>query len=155
MSDILKFACKAPNCGRRFTSQEVLNTHLKCRHPELINNKEIKPKIENEIEKKKEKVENIIKKISNTKLIPHEKHHNILQPIEHKISSSILTNKRKSQVIKGNKKMNNSNNNSELPINNAKQNNIINKEKNINNKNNEKIKENKIPNIIEEKKKKI
>ena len=155
MSDILKFACKAPNCGRRFTSQEVLNTHLKCRHPELINNKEIKPKIESEIEKKKENVENIIKKISNTILIPHEKHHNILQPIEHKISSSILTNKRKSQVIKGNKKMNNSNNNSELPINNAKQNNIINKEKNIINKNNEEIEEIKIPNILEEKQKKL
>ena len=155
MSDILKFACKAPNCGRRFTNQEVLNTHLKCRHPELINNKEIKPKIENEIEKKKEKVENIIKKISNTKLNPHEKHHNILQPIEHKISSSMLTNKRKSQVISGNKKMHNSNNNSELPINNVKENNIINKEKNIIKNNKENFEEIKIPNILEEKQKKL
>ena len=155
MSDILKFACKAPNCGRRFTTQEVLNTHLKCRHPELINNKEIKPKIENEIEKKKEKVENIIKKISNTKLNPHEKHHNILQPIEHKISSSILTNKRKSQVINGNKKFHNSNNNSELPINNVKENNIINKEKNIIKNNKENFEEIKIPNILEEKQKKL
>lgn len=155
MSDILKFSCKAPNCGRRFTSQEVLNTHIKCRHPELINNKDIKPKIENEIEKKKENVENIIKKISNTKLNPHEKHHNILQPIEHKISSSMLTNKRKSQVIKGNKKIHNSNNNSELPINNIKENNIINKEKNIIKNNNEELEEIKIPNILEEKQKKL
>lgn len=155
MSDILKFSCKAPNCGRRFTSQEVLNTHIKCRHPELINNKDIKPKIENEIEKKKENVENIIKKISNTKLNPHEKHHNILQPIEHKISSSMLTNKRKSQVINGNKKIHNSNNNSELPINNIKENNIINKEKNIIKNNNEELEEIKIPNILEEKQKKL
>jgi len=155
MCDILKFSCKAPNCGRRFTSQEVLNTHIKCRHPELINNKDIKPKIENEIEKKKENVENIIKKISNTKLNPHEKHHNILQPIEHKISSSMLTNKRKSQVINGNKKIHNSNNNSELPINNIKENNIINKEKNIIKNNNEELEEIKIPNILEEKQKKL
>ena len=160
MSDILKFSCKAPNCGRRFTSKEVLNTHLKCRHPELINNKE--KKIENEIEKKKENVENIIKKISNTKLNPHEKHHNILQPIEHKISSSMLTNKRKSQVINGNKKVHNPNNNSELPINNVKENNIINKGKNKENNwnegiknNNEELEEIKIPNILEEKQKKL
>ena len=156
MSDILKFACKAPNCGRRFTSQEVLNTHIKCRHPELINNNEIKPKIENEIEKQKENVENIIKKISNTKLIPHEKHHHILQPIEHKISSSILTNKRKSQVINENKKIHNSNNNnSELLINNLKEKENNNKEKNIIKNNNEEIEEIKIPNILEEKQKKL
>lgn len=155
MSDILKFACKAPNCGRRFTTQEILNTHLKCRHPELMNNNEIKPKIENEIEKKKEKVENIIKKISKTKLNPHEKHHYLLQPIEHKISSSNLTNKRKSQIIKGNKKMHSSNNNSELPINNQKENNKINKEKNNIKNNNEELEEIKIPNILEEKQKKL
>ena len=47
MSDILKFACKAPNCGRRFTTQEGLNTHFKLRHPDLAKAEASKPKIEN------------------------------------------------------------------------------------------------------------
>ena len=123
MSDVLKFACKAPNCGRRFTTQEGLNTHFKLRHPELNNNNEVKPKIENEKEKIKEKssMENIIKQISKTKLNPHEKHHHMLQPIDHKgLSSSLLNNvKKRSLAIKKEMGVNNTNN-SELSLNNNK-----------------------------------
>ena len=56
MSNILKFACTAPNCGRRFTTQEELNTHFNLRYPQLsknnINaNNDIKPKDKNEMKK--------------------------------------------------------------------------------------------------------
>ena len=184
MSDILKFACKAPNCGRRFTTQEGLNTHFKLRHPKLNNiNNETKEN-ENEKEKKeKEKasMERIIKQISRTKLNPHEKHH-ILQPIDHKgLSSSLLNNiKRKSQPININKdqqnnsNINNSNTKEMIPskkiiskINKSKENiNITNKNKQntIKEKKNKEINKSKaekeieeveIPNIIEEKQKKL
>ena len=108
MSDILKFACKAPNCGRRFSTQEGLNTHFKLRHPELSNNNtnNNNSKLENDINKEKEKekektsMENIIEQISKTKLNHHEKH-NKLQPIDHKgLSSTILnTNNRNRSVL--------------------------------------------------------
>ena len=183
MSDILKFACKAPKCGRRFTTQEGLNTHFKLRHPELVNNNEVKPKIENDKEKEKIKekpsMDNIIKQISKTKLNHYEKHH-ILQPIDHKgLSSSLLNNiKRKSQTIKVNKDLQIYNsNNSELNISNTKDKNFIKENNKVNenknkeikkvdnnkiNKNkineikkNEEIEEVEIPNIIEEKQKKL
>ena len=171
MSEILKFPCKAPNCGRRFSTQEGLNTHFKLRHPELNKNKDIKPKEEVEKEKRNEypSMENIIKQISRTKL--NEKHH-ILQPIDHKgLSSSTLNNiKRKSQTINPkkeneiqskivNKEINISNLNNEIK---SKEN-----KKNKDNKNNKEDKENKknvnleeieeveIPNIIEEKQRKL
>ena len=92
MTDILKFACKAPKCGRRFTTQEALNSHFKLRHPEInlnINVNDMKS-IEEKKEKEKQSMEKIIKQISRTKINPHEKHH-LLQPIEHKgLSSSTL-----------------------------------------------------------------
>ena len=171
MSDILKFACKAPNCGRRFTTQEGLNTHFKLRHPDLAKTETSKPKIENtkdknsEKEKIKEKpsMENIIKQISQTKLNHHEKH-NILQPIDHKgLSSSLLNNmKRKSEAMKINKDLRvyNTNNNdkkndSNKIVNKKVENNKINEMKKNNEKEKEEIEEVEIPNIIEEKQKKL
>ena len=171
MSDILKFACKAPNCGRRFTTQEALNSHFKLRHPKInTNNNNVNDikSIEEKKEKEKQSMENIIKQISRTKINQHEKHH-LLQPIEHKgLSSSTLNNiKRKSQTINTNKDINNLNNNQIVSNNNEKSNKSNDKKEKVKNKNNENIikKNNKkeekeieeveIPNIIEEKQKRL
>ena len=35
MSELLKFACPAPKCGRKFFTAEKLETHIKIRHPLL------------------------------------------------------------------------------------------------------------------------
>ena len=94
MSDILKFACSAPNCGRKFKTQEQLNTHFDLRHPEL--------KKEND---NKLSMEKIIKQISKPKLNPQEKHH-FLQPIaKRKSKSKLVTNKeiKETKEIKDNK----------------------------------------------------
>ena len=182
MSNILKFPCKAPNCGRRFETQEGLNTHFKLRHPELKKNSDIKQKEEYQKEKVNENpsMEKIIKQISRTKL--NEKHH-ILEPIGHKgLSSSTLNNiKRNSQSINPkkekdfhskiiNKEINktNLNNNEIIPNKNdfkenkkIKENNKKKKNRedkdNIKNENlgNKDIEEIEIPNIIEEKQKKL
>ena len=94
MSDILKFACSAPNCGRKFKTQEQLNTHFDLRHPELKKENDNKPSMEK-----------IIKQISKPKLNPQEKHH-FLQPIaKRKSKSKIVTNKeiKETKEIKDNK----------------------------------------------------
>ena len=89
MSDILKFSCLAPNCGRKFSTQEALNTHFDLRHPELKQEKENKPSIEK-----------IIKQISKPKLNPQEKHH-FLQPItKRKSKAKIVTNNNSNKEIK-------------------------------------------------------
>ena len=96
MSDILKFSCLAPNCGRKFSTQEAVNTHFDLRHPELKQEKENKPSIEK-----------IIKQISKPKLNPQEKHH-FLQPItKRKSKAKIVTNN--STKLKENKNINNIN----------------------------------------------
>ena len=182
MSNILKFACKAPNCGRRFTNQNALDSHFQHRHPQLYknNNNEIKDNEKDENEKIKENdkekpsMEKIIKQISSTKLNPHEKHHHLLQPIDHKGLSSSLLNKvkRKSQTLNIYKELKEKKDNIELDIYNSHNteintnNNIKNKNKEIISKDNKKteikkdienkeIKEVEIPNIIEEKQKKL
>ena len=83
MSDILKFACSAPNCGRKFKTQNELNSHFNLRHPELKKEKE-----------NKSSIEKIIKQISKPKLNPQEKHH-FLQPIitKRKSKARIVNNK--------------------------------------------------------------
>ena len=94
MSDILKFACSAPNCGRKFKTQEQLNTHFDLRHPGLKKENDNKPSMEK-----------IIKQISKPKLNPQEKHH-FLQPIaKRKSKSKIVTNKeiKETKEIKENK----------------------------------------------------
>ena len=94
MSEILKFACSAPNCGRKFKTQEQLNTHFDLRHPGLKKENDIKPSMEK-----------IIKQISKPKLNPQEKHH-FLQPIaKRKSKSKIVTNKeiKETKEIKENK----------------------------------------------------
>ena len=94
MSDILKFACSAPNCGRKFKTQEQLNTHFDLRHPGLKKESDNKPSMEK-----------IIKQISKPKLNPQEKHH-FLQPIaKRKSKSKLVTNKeiKETKEIKDNK----------------------------------------------------
>ena len=93
MSEILGFACLAPNCGRKFSTQEKLNTHFNLRHPELKKEKENNPSIEK-----------IIKQISKPKLNPQDKHH-FLQPItKRKSMSKIVTNNNKEIKEEKNKK---------------------------------------------------
>jgi flagellar motor protein MotB len=136
MAEILKFACEAPNCGRRFSTQAGLDNHISYRHPLLLKNKDIKSIIDKEVEKKKENstTEEIIKQISKTKINPHEKH-KMLQPIDPKGLSSSLTNnnKKKSKISANNE----------------------NKLKEKKETDNQDIEEVEIPNIIEEKQKKL
>ena len=86
MSDILKFACSAPNCGRKFSTQEALNTHFDLRHPELKKEKENKTSIEK-----------IIKQISKPKLNPQDKHH-FLQPITKRKSMTKIANTNNKEI---------------------------------------------------------
>ena len=86
MSDILKFACSAPNCGRKFSTQEALTTHFNLRHPELKKNKD-----------NKTSMEKIINKISKPKLNPQEKHH-FLQPITKRKSMSKIANTNNKEI---------------------------------------------------------
>ena len=86
MSDILKFACSAPNCGRKFSTQEALNTHFNLRHPELKKNIGDKTSMEK-----------IINKISKPKLNPQEKHH-FLQPITKRKSMSKIINTNNKEI---------------------------------------------------------
>ena len=110
----LKFSCVAKDCGRKFTTQDRLNAHIKNRHPELLPNSsttsnskinnptETKPKIEIS----KNPMEKIMKPVTKIKNTLPEKH-NILQPIEHKTSihahknNVLLANKNnKNEIIK-------------------------------------------------------
>ena len=93
MSDILKFACPALNCGRKFNTQEALNTHFNLRHPEPKKEKENKPSIEK-----------IIKQISKPKLNPQEKHH-FLQPITKRKSQSKIVNNKEIKENKNRKEI--------------------------------------------------
>ena len=86
MSDILKFACSAPNCGRKFSTQEALNTHFNLRHPELKKNTD-----------NKTSMEKIINKISKPKLNPQDKHH-FLQPITKRKSMSKVINTNNKEI---------------------------------------------------------
>ena len=88
MSDILKFACSAPNCGRKFKTQNELNSHFNLRHPELKKEKE-----------NKSSIEKIMKQISKPKLNPQEKHH-FLQPIitKRKSKARIVNNKENKEI---------------------------------------------------------
>jgi hypothetical protein len=95
MSEILKFACSAPNCGRKFNTQEKLNTHFKLRHPEIKKEKE---------KENKPSIEKIMKQISKPKLNPQDKHH-FLQPItKRKSMSKIVTTNNKENKEDKNKK---------------------------------------------------
>ena len=95
MSEILKFACSAPNCGRKFNTQEKLNTHFNLRHPEIKKEKE---------KENKPSIEKIMKQISKPKLNPQDKHH-FLQPItKRKSMSKIVTTNNKENKEDKNKK---------------------------------------------------
>ena len=110
----LKFSCVAKDYGRKFTTQDRLNAHIKNRHPELLPNSsttsnskinnptETKPKIEIS----KNPMEKIMKPVTKIKNTLPEKH-NILQPIEHKTSihahknNVLLANKNnKNEIVK-------------------------------------------------------
>ena len=86
MSDILKFSCLAPNCGRKFSTQEALNTHFNLRHPELKKNTD-----------NKTSMEKILNKISKPKLNPQDKHH-FLQPITKRKSMSKIINTNNKEI---------------------------------------------------------
>ena len=86
MTDILKYACSAPNCGRKFSTQEALNSHFNLRHPELKKDKDNKTSIEK-----------IINKISKPKLNPQDKHH-FLQPITKRKSMTKIVNANNKEI---------------------------------------------------------
>ena len=94
MTEILKFACIASNCGRRFNTEEELNRHYDLRHKK---------------EKEEASMENIIKQISKPKLNVQEKHH-YLQPISKKSSKTNMNNNINKEKEKEKEKKDNKNN---------------------------------------------
>ena len=145
----LKFPCTAKDCGRRFTTQDRLNAHIKNRHPELLLNSSTNSnsqlnnsaQTKQKIDISKKPMEKILKPISKIKNNLLEKH--TLLPIEHKNSINTDNNnlpltdrsskaekvKTKQEIIKKDKKNITSHTNIEDEI--------------------------KIPNIIEERQKKL
>ena len=145
----LKYVCIANECGRKFSTQDRLNAHIKIRHPELLNNQSsnnssIVNSNNNEKNKNNEisknQLGNIMKPVLKQKNTLPEKP-NKLQPINKKILTHI--NEKNEQInpkmllSKNNNKKNTEKNNKHQVINSIKS--------------NEEIQEIKIPNIIEEK----
>ena len=60
MSELLKFGCPAPNCGRRFFTKEKLENHIKLRHPLLSFSSTPSNEVQTTIDKKEENKKMII-----------------------------------------------------------------------------------------------
>ena len=86
MSDFLKFACPVPNCGRKFSTKEKLEAHIKLRHPLLSSN----PQTTTNAPKKE------ITKTINTKTTENKPNNQILQ----KNNTIKTTNEIQKQPIK-------------------------------------------------------
>ena len=88
MSDFLKFICRAPGCGKKFSTQNRLEIHIKSKHPELFSL--LSSPDSTDLNFSQNPIENII----NTQKIKTKS--NILQPIKKKSS---IQNKEKEEDI--------------------------------------------------------
>ena len=138
MSELLKFGCPAPNCGRRFFTKEKLENHIKLRHPLLSFSSTPSNEAQTKIDKKEENKKMIINnetKATNQS-IPSQ---NIINTKEQKKHVDEVKEIKNNEIKK---EINPAKNNINPPQNKQKQQNII--QTKIENKNNEinKIQEN-------------
>ena len=109
MSDLLKFVCTAPGCGKKLSTQNRLEVHIKLKHPKLFSL--LCPDYK-DLNLSKNPIENILN-IQKTKS-------NILQPIKKRANMPVIENSLNKSIIKNIKtidslesnKINNSNSNS-------------------------------------------
>ena len=109
MSDLLKFVCTAPGCGKKLSTQNRLEVHIKLKHPKLFSL--LCPDYK-DLNLSKNPIENILN-IQKTKS-------NILQPIKKRANIPVIENSLNKSIIKNIKtidslesnKINNSNSNS-------------------------------------------
>ena len=109
MSDLLKFVCRAPGCGKKLSTQNRLEVHIKLKHPELFS---LLCPDSKDINFSKNPLENIlnIQKIKSNILQPIKKRTN-MPVIENSLNKPLIKNA-KSITLLENKKINNSNSNS-------------------------------------------
>ena len=88
MTELLKFICRAPGCGKKFCTQNRLEIHIKSKHPELFSL--LSSPNSTDLNFNKNPIENII----NTQKGKIKS--NILQPIKKK---NILQNKEEDNII--------------------------------------------------------
>ncbi len=118
MSELLKFGCPAPNCGRKFFTKEKLETHIKLRHPLLSfppSSTDDSNQISTTIENNSTNNINVNTKTINNKQINNNQNKKIIQENKNEPKPQLKEN-----II------NKSSNNNVTTKNNA---NIINKEK--------------------------
>ncbi len=109
MSDLLKFVCTAPGCGKKLSTQNRLEVHIKLKHPKLFS---LLCPDSKDLNLSKNPIENILN-IQKTKS-------NILQPIKKRANMPVIENSLNKSIIKNIKtidslesnKINNSNSNS-------------------------------------------
>ena len=109
MSDLLKFVCRAPGCGKKLSTQNRLEVHIKLKHPELFS---LLCPDSKDLNFSKNPIENLLN-IQKTKS-------NTLQPIKKRTNTPITENSLNKPIIKNgkslnlleNNKINNSNSNS-------------------------------------------
>ena len=131
MSELLKFGCPAPNCGRRFFTKEKLENHIKLRHPLLSFSSTPSNEAQTTIDKKEENKKMIINnetKATNQS-IPSQ---NIINTKEQKKHVDEVKEIKNNEIKKA---INTTKNNINPPKDKQKQQNII--QTNIENKNNE------------------
>ena len=95
MSDLLKFVCRAPGCGKKLSTQIRLEAHIKIKHPELFS---ILCPDSKDLNFNKNSIENILN-------IPKTKS-NILQPIKKKTNIPVTENNLNKPIIKNTKNIN-------------------------------------------------
>jgi len=109
MSDLLKFVCTAPGCGKKLSTQNRLEVHIKLKHPKLFS---LLCPDSKDLNLSKNPIENILN-IQKTKS-------NILQPIKKRANMPVIENSLNKSIIKNIKtidslesnKINSSNSNS-------------------------------------------
>ena len=109
MSDLLKFVCTAPGCGKKLSTQNRLEVHIKLKHPELFS---LLCPDSKDLNLSKNPIENIlnIQKTKSNILQPIKKRAN-MPVIENSLNKSIIKNSNNINLLESNK-INNSNSNS-------------------------------------------
>ena len=109
MSDLLKFVCTAPGCGKKLSTQNRLEVHIKLKHPELFS---LLCPDSKDLNFSKNPIENLlnIQKTKSNILQPIKKRAN-MPVIENSLNKPIINNSKNINLLESNKK-NNSNSNS-------------------------------------------
>ena len=117
MTELLKFVCRAPGCGKKLSTQKRLEIHIKSKHPELFsllsspNSTDLnfsKNPIENIINSQKTKIKsNILQPIKKKAIVSSE--NNNIDSIVEKLNIKCNVNCLKNDIILENMKLNKKN----------------------------------------------